>query len=255
MWTAKLWEINLRKWNRSQRDVQSVPATRCRVRHGLALAGVVSLFWAVRLGVAEPTTTAPPALKTDSVADEQAATASAEASKIVNQLGIDDPARVVRVRDLIAKHNRGLRKIHNDREGKIAEAKRSPGADPTVLSAWVGVTTAQANIKLLRLHRWFVARLAAELTPVEVERVKNALTDNVVPTANNRYLQAFPNLTPDEKREILARLLEARDYAMDAGSAEERGAIFQKYQREIHDYLSQAGYDVKPQEHVLAVPD
>jgi hypothetical protein len=200
-------------------------------------------------------TTAQPAAAAAPSAEEEAAytrTITERADKVVAKLGITDAEQAARVRDLIIQQYRGLREIHDARDAKIAETKTTPGADPAVLNAWVGVAKANANLKLLQLHRRFVARLAAELTPEQVDQVKNGLTHGVVQITFDRYLQMLPKLTGEQQREILANLLEAREYAMDAGSADEKHAIFGQYKGKINNYLSAAGYDLKQAEKDLA---
>ena len=131
------------------------------------------------------------------------------------------------------------------------EAKQSPG-DPTVAEAWKKVAGDAANLKLTDAHRRFVARLSVELTPEQVDKVKDGMTYGVVGITYKRYLELFPSLKDEEKREMLANLIEAREYAMDAGKSEEKHAIFGKYKGRINNYLSKAGYDMKQAEKNLA---
>ena len=108
-------------------------------------------------------------------ADDEAAYTRAiteRAEKIVAPLGINDPAKATRVRGLIVNQYRGLREIHDVRD----------------------VAQNEAELKLFSLHRRFVARLAAELTPDEVERVKDGMTYGVVPLTYARYCELLPDL-------------------------------------------------------------
>jgi hypothetical protein len=183
-------------------------------------------------------------------ADDEAAYTRAiteRAEKIVAPLAVDDAARHARVRELLVNQYRDLRDIHAERDAKLAEAEKSPG-DPAVAEAWRGVTQKEADLKLLALHRRFVARLAAELTADEVDAIKNGMTYNVVPITYERYCELLPELAVEQQAEILANLLEAREYAMDAGSSEEKHAWFGKYKGRINNYLSAAGYNMKQAE-------
>jgi len=67
-----------------------------------------------------------------------------------------------------------------------------------------------------------------------------------------RYQQVLPELTDEQKREILANLIEARELAMDGGSSDEKHAIFGKYKGRINNYLSAQGYDLRAAEKRLA---
>ena len=173
------------------------------------------------------------------------------ADKIVASLGITDDAQKTRVRDLIVQQYRNLREIHATRDARINEAKQSP-SDSKVAEAFAKVARDTANLKLTEAHRRFVARLSVELTPEQVDKVKDGLTYSVVGITYKRYLELFPAMKDEDKREILADLVEAREYAMDAGKSEEKHAIFGKYKGRINNYLSKAGYDMKQAEKALA---
>jgi hypothetical protein len=188
-------------------------------------------------------------------ADEEAAYTRAineRAAGVVGTLGIEDAARSARVQRLIAQQYRSLREIHDTRDARINEAKRSPTGDPSLADAWTKAARDQAALKIADLHHYFVARLSVELAPDQVSKVKDGMTYGVVQVTYQRYLDLLPGLNEEQKREILANLLEAREHAMDGGSSEEKHAIFGKYKGRINNYLSAAGYDLKKAEKELA---
>ena len=218
-------------------------------------AAAQSVAESVPAAESAPATTAAPAGAVGSADDAEATytrVITERADKIVSTLGIDDAAHAARVRDLLVNQYRGLREIHDALAAKTAEATKSPGADATVVNAWVAVARVQTSVKLLQLHRYFVSRLAVELSLQQVDKVKDGMTYGVVQVTNNRYLELLPDLTDDQKREILAQLLEAREYAMDGGSSEEKHKIFGQYKGRINNYLSKAGYNLKQAERDLA---
>jgi len=144
------------------------------------------------------------------------------AAKIVATLQLGDAEQGARVRDLIAQQYLALGNLHD-----------AGNSEPTELDA---------------LHRRFLARLGAELTPEQVDAVKDGMTYGVVSITLNAYQELLPQLTAEQRREIHAQLLEAREYAMDAGSSDAKHAMFGKYKGRINNYLSQAGYDLKQAE-------
>jgi hypothetical protein len=221
-------------------------------KSGISFAMLVWVPWPL-LGVAMLVATSCPrkAVGMAPTAEEEVAytkTINERADRIVAMLGIDDADKADRVRNLIAGQFRGLREVHDARDAKLDEAKQSPGADPTIAAAWNRVASDQATMKVNDLHRRFVARLSVELSPEQVEKVKDGLTYGVVQVTYKGYLQLLPDLKDEEKREILANLIEAREHAMDGGSSEEKHAIFGKYKGRINNYLSAAGYDLKTAE-------
>ena len=135
-------------------------------------------------------------------------------------------------------------------EGRQARARTIAAVAREIflpLTVGGGIRT-EADAKIVALHRRFVARLAVELAPDQVGRVKDGLTYGVVPITYAAYRKLLPDLTDEQAREVLANLLEAREYAMDAGSSEEKHAWFGKYKGRINNYLSRAGYDLKAAE-------
>jgi hypothetical protein len=85
-----------------------------------------------------------------------------------------------------------------------------------------------------------------------VDQVKNGMTYGVVPITFKRYCELLPDLTVEQRAVLLAHLLEAREYAMDAGSSDEKHAWFGKYKGRINNFISAAGYNMKQAEKDLA---
>ena len=83
---------------------------------------------------------------------------------------------------------------------------------------------------------------------LDASHVLYGLTYGVVPLTYRVYMEMLPDLSPELKREIKAQLLEAREYAMDAGSSDAKHAWFGKYKGRINNILSKAGYDLKKAE-------
>ena len=89
-----------------------------------------------------------------------------------------------------------------------------------------------------------MAKLAADLTPEQVEKVKDKMTYNKVQVTYDAYCEIVRGLSGEEKSQILVFLKEAREEAMDGGSSKEKDTIFKKYKGKINNYLSDRGYDV-----------
>ena len=89
-----------------------------------------------------------------------------------------------------------------------------------------------------------MAKLSADLTPEQVEQVKDKMTYNKVKVTYDAYCQIVPKLTETEKAKILELLKAAREEAIDGGSADEKTAIFQKYKDQINVVLDANGHNV-----------
>ena len=139
----------------------------------------------------------------------------------------------------LVQQYRDLRTIHDDRDAKLkAATQRTVQAD----------IKADADAALGELHAKFLAKLSADLTPEQVEKVKDKLTYNVVNVTYAAFQDMIPQLTEEQKSYILAQLKEAREIAMDQGSSKDKHGVFGKYKGRINNYLAKEGYDLKKAE-------
>jgi hypothetical protein len=147
-------------------------------------------------------------------------------AKIANEISFIDAAQRARTEALIADQYRTLRDIHAKRDADGGEED----------------SVTEAKLAMFEAHNRFLAQLTAELTCDQVEQVKDGLTYGVLNHTYNAYLSKLPNLNNEQKRVVRAYLVEARELAMDGGSADEKHEIFRKYKGKINNYLSNAGY-------------
>lgn len=180
-----------------------------------------------------------------------ARTLDERAMKIVNALGIADAARSNRVHAIVVRQYRDLSAIHDARDAQLKAAKEKAGADKTAASAAVQAVRDETKSKLDKLHGEFLGRLAAEISPEQVDQVKDGLTYGVLRVTYNAYLKSFPELTTEQKAQIKTWLTEARELAMDGSTSDEKHAVFGKYKGRINNYLVKAGYDLKQGEQNL----
>ncbi len=163
----------------------------------------------------------------DSAAAEAAYTQTLEkrVAPMVAALNLDDPAKAQKVHDIIIDQYRALNGWQT--------ASDAPDADK-----------AAEDAARKSLHDKFLASLAAELTPQQIETVEDKMTVNKVEVTYNNYLVIVPNLTDEDKAMILKLLKQAREEAIDGVSMNEKSAIFKKYKGKINNYLDQHGHDV-----------
>jgi hypothetical protein len=159
---------------------------------------------------------------------------------ILNVLELSDTNRSAKVHDTVIVQYRALRAWHDANDSKLKAAR--------------GDTNAVAQIRgsLKSLHDEFITKLSANLTPEQVEKVKDKMTYGKVQFTYAGYLAAYPDLAGQHKQKILELLKQAREEAMDGGSAEEKTAIFQKYKGKINNYLSRQG--IHPNKEKAAKP-
>ena len=166
-----------------------------------------------------------------SAAVEAKYTASIEGrtTEILKILALSDTNQAAKVHELIMAQYRALRSWHEENDSRLKAAKSDTNA------------TAQIRGSLKALHERFLAALAENLSPEQIEQVKDKLTYGKVQFTLAGYVSQYPNLSAANQAEILRMLKEAREEAMDGGSAAEKTAVFQRYKGKINNYLSQQG--------------
>lgn len=147
---------------------------------------------------------------------------------IVKTLGIDDDAKYLSVCNLIVQQYRNLNAMHNQRDKEQSAETRD-----------------RIDALIKRVHQDYVAKLSAELTPEQVDQVKDGMTYGVVQVTYRAYLDQVPELTEAQKNRVMAFLVEARELAMDGGSSQEKHGIFRQYKGKINNYLVAEGYTLK----------
>jgi Spy/CpxP family protein refolding chaperone len=172
-------------------------------------------------------------------ADTNAASSDAEAkytkaiegrtADILKILDLGDTNKITKVHDAIIAQYRALNAWHNENDAKLKTKKSDTNA------------VAQIRAMLKVLHEKFLAALAENLSPEQVEKVKDKMTYGKVQFTFNGYVSQYPNLSNENQNEILRMLKDAREEAMDGGSADEKTAVFQRYKGKINNYLSKQG--------------
>lgn len=167
------------------------------------------------------------------------------ADKIAGVLNINDAAKQEKVSNIIRDQYSDLNEIYKERDENIKAIKEANADDKEALEAAKNKQAAKTDAKLARLHRKYLSKLSAKLSPEQIEQVKNGMTYGVLPITYKAYQEQILTLNDEQKKQILVWLTEAREHAMDAESSEKKHAWFGKYKGRINNYLSAAGYDLK----------
>jgi hypothetical protein len=163
------------------------------------------------------------------------------AADVLNALNLNDAAKAARVHDAVVARYRELRAWHDANDAKVKSLAGSTDAAATTELATIAESRRVS-------HDAFLATLAADLTPAQVETVKDRMTYNVTNVTYAAYLDEVPTLTEAQRAQIRKWLEEAREIAMDEGSSKEKHAVFGRYKGRINNYLSKEGYDMKKEE-------
>ena len=102
----------------------------------------------------------------------------------------------------------------------------------------------EKDAALYRSHFAFPASLSLFLNEEQIEAVKDGMTYGVVKVTYEATLDMIPSLKEEEKVQIYAWLVEAREFAMDAENSNKKHAAFGKYKGRINNYLAKRGYNL-----------
>lgn len=164
--------------------------------------------------------------------------------KIVDKLGMTDAKAAEDVRNIIANRYFELNDIYEVRDAKVKKVKES-GLTGDAKNEALKAAENEKDAALYRSHFAFPANLSLYLDEKQIEAVKDGMTYGVVKVTYDSHLDMIPSLKEDEKAQIYAWLVEARELAMDAENSNKKHAVFGKYKGRINNYLAKRGYDLK----------
>ncbi len=164
--------------------------------------------------------------------------------KIVDKLGITDAKVAESVRNIIANRYFELNDIYEVRDAKVKKAKES-GLTGDAKNDAIKAAEHEKDAALYRSHFAFPANLSLFLDEKQIEAVKDGMTYGVVKVTYDSHLDMIPTLTDEEKAQIYAWLVEAREFALDAENSNKKHAAFGKYKGRINNYLTKRGYNLK----------
>jgi hypothetical protein len=205
------------------------------------LAGSAALFLAPGVKADDATTQASGALTKSLDAGTQPAPLSAEVQKsidaradsVVKNLNIDDSTKATRVHDSITTFLTAIHQWHQQNDARLKQLGKTGGEESDQIQA-----------ERHTIHDAFLAKLSADLTPDQIDTVKEKLTGGQMMATYRNYPEIVPDLTDQEKAKVLETLKQGREEAMDSGSRTERIAIFKKYKGQINNYLNANGHHV-----------
>lgn len=163
--------------------------------------------------------------------------------KIVDKLGLTDVKVAEDVCNIIANRYFELNDIYEIRDAKVKNVKES-GLTGDAKDEALKAAENEKDAALYRSHFAFPASLSLFLNEEQIEAVKDGMTYGVVKVTYEATLDMIPSLKEEEKAQIYAWLVEAREFAMDAENSNKKHAAFGKYKGRINNYLAKRGYNL-----------
>lgn len=168
----------------------------------------------------------------------------ARSQKIVDKLAITDAKVAEEVRNVIANRYFELNDFYEVRDAKVKQVKES-GLTGEAKNSALKAAEEEKDAALYRSHFAFPAALSLFINQTQIEAVKDGMTYGVVKVTYDSHIDMIPSLTEEEKSQIYAWLVEAREFALDAENSNQKHAAFGKYKGRINNYLAKRGYDLK----------
>lgn len=164
--------------------------------------------------------------------------------KIVDKLELKDKAQAEAVLHIIANRYFELNDIYDARDARKAEFKAMnlPEEYRKLANDFVRY---ECDSKLYRSHFAFPATLGIYLDDEQVTAVIDGMTYGVVKVTYDSHVDMIPSLTEEEKAQLMAWLIEARELAVDAENSNKKHEAFGKYKGRYNNYLAKRGYDLK----------
>lgn len=163
--------------------------------------------------------------------------------KIVDKLGLTDVKAAEDVCNIIANRYFELNDIYEIRDAKVKTVKEL-GLTGDAKNEALKAAENEKDAALYRSHFAFPASLSLFLNEEQIEAVKDGMTYGVVKVTYEATLDMIPSLKEEEKVQIYAWLVEAREFAMDAENSNKKHAAFGKYKGRINNYLAKRGYNL-----------
>ena len=163
--------------------------------------------------------------------------------KIVDKLGLTDVKVAEDVCNIIANRYFELNDIYEIRDAKVKTVKES-GLTGDAKNEALKAAENEKDAALYRSHFAFPASLSLFLNEEQIEAVKDGMTYGVVKVTYEATLDMIPSLKEEEKVQIYAWLVEAREFALDAENSNKKHAAFGKYKGRINNYLAKRGYNL-----------
>ena len=163
--------------------------------------------------------------------------------KIVDKLGLTDVKVAEDVCNIIANRYFELNDIYEVRDAKVKKIKES-GLSGAAKDDALKAAEYEKDAALYRSHFAYPANLSLFLDEKQIEVVKDGMTYGVVKVTYDATIDMIPSLKEEEKAQIYAWLIEAREFALDAENSDKKHAAFGKYKGRINNYLAKRGYDL-----------
>jgi hypothetical protein len=178
--------------------------------------------------------------------------AERRATSLLKDLKLTDAGQEARTRAILEAHFTAMEHWHAVHDPALkplwAEwaARRSPPEKDEAAAAKVGEKIDALYASFRPQRDAFLAALAREISPAQIESIKNALTRSPgMDRTANAYIEMIPQFTAADKAFVRARFALAREQALDTTTGKEIDAFFKRQKVIVEAYIDEKGYDYR----------
>jgi hypothetical protein len=153
------------------------------------------------------------------------------AKNILTRLDLADAARAAQVENATLTFYRNLHAVHRSRDQKLAQF---PALDPHQIAR----IYFEADKESHAVYGKFIGALTSLLDDTQIDSIKDWMTFDMVRLNTADYQRMFPTLTERQKAQILSWLIDSREAAIVAGSAETKLDVFRANKLRMNAYLT-----------------
>lgn len=164
--------------------------------------------------------------------------------KIVDNIEVVDKQAAVKLTNIIANRYFKLNDIYERRDSLVKAAKADPRLSFDARNAAITNAQNEKDAAIYKTYFGFLSELSIYCSDSQMNAVKDGMTFGVLMVTYNSTLDMIPSLKDEEKKQIMAWLVEAREYAVNAESSHKKHEAFGKYKGRINNYLSARGYNL-----------
>lgn len=168
----------------------------------------------------------------------------AKAAKLVDALRLEDAAKATRAKAILGAWCITLANWHSAHDAELNDLWKQWSAARAVVPkdefpGEVVATKIDAVYAGLKPeYQAFLEKLSAELTPEQVDAIKEAWSRSPgMARTYNAYLEIAPDLTEEQKKVIHDRMLRAREDAMLTDADKEIVNIYKRHKVKVEQYI------------------
>ncbi|HEX2852860.1 MAG TPA: DUF3826 domain-containing protein [Opitutaceae bacterium] len=170
------------------------------------------------------------------------------ATNLVKGLKLTDAATEAKTRAILESHFTAMEQWHAVNDPALTQlwsewttARNQP---TKVEAAKVGEKIDAIYATFRPQHDAFLAALAKEISPANIESIKNSLTNSPgMDRTANAYIEMIPQFTDADKAFVRSRFALAREQSIDTTTGKEIVAFFKRQKDIVEAYIDEKGYD------------